>query len=271
MIVPRLASAGPRRPHRPPVRRRSLTGRRAAASSTCARRPAYFSLSHKALAEGPDRGSWNATRVRGRDSGRSMGSWPPGTGPLAVIPGRGTGAASVDCGRCRRAAIRFRTRLGAAGHRDQFLAGLELPEHRFQGAGSQLVVLGSAGMPHAPDGPGGGRILVQVPGPLGRAPARPAGVFGQRREQPQLVLVRAGEVLLADVTGVGEDGRSSGRIPAAASCWRQVSSKGAAGSGRQGAGRASRPRSPAPRSRRPGRCTRLLSLSGSASPARPGR
>ena len=61
-------------------------------------------------------------------------------------------------------------------------------------------------MPHAADGPGGGRILVQAPGPLGRAPARPAGVFGERREQPQLVLVGAGEVLLADVTGVREYG-----------------------------------------------------------------
>jgi hypothetical protein len=52
-------------------------------------------------------------------------------------------------------------------------------------------------------GAAGGRILVQVPGPLRSTPARPAGVFGQRREQPQLVLVGAGEVLLADVAGVG--------------------------------------------------------------------
>ena len=62
-------------------------------------------LSELAVAQSPrggsDRGSWNATRVRGRDFGRSSGSWSPGTGPLAVIPGRGAGAASVDCGRCR--------------------------------------------------------------------------------------------------------------------------------------------------------------------------
>jgi hypothetical protein len=64
---------------------------------------------------GPDRGWWNATRVRGRGFGRSIGSWRPGTGPWAVIPGRGAGAASVDCGRCRRAAIRFRTRPGRGG------------------------------------------------------------------------------------------------------------------------------------------------------------
>ena len=41
---------------------------------------------------------------------RSIGSWPPGAGPWAVIPRRGAGAACADCGRCRRAAIRFRTR-----------------------------------------------------------------------------------------------------------------------------------------------------------------
>jgi len=40
----------------------------------------------------------------------------------------------------------------APGHHGQFLAGLELPEHRFHGAGPQLVVLPAAGMPQAADG-----------------------------------------------------------------------------------------------------------------------
>ena len=61
-------------------------------------------------------------------------------------------------------------------------------------------------MPHPPDGAAGGRILLQVPGPSGRVRAGPAGVFSQRCEQPQLVLVGAGEVLLADVVGIGEHG-----------------------------------------------------------------
>ena len=57
---------------------------------------------------------------------------------------------------------------------------------------------------------GGGRILAEVPGPSGSAVAAPARVLarvlGQRREEPQAVGVGAGEVLLADVTGVGEHG-----------------------------------------------------------------
>src|SRR5689334_11916184 len=114
----------------------------------------------------------------------------------------------------------------APGHRGRFLAGLELPEHRFHGARPQLVVFPPAGMPQAPDGTGGGRILVQVPGSLGGTPARPVRVLGQRREQSQLVLVGAGKVVLADVPGVGQHGASSGRIPAWFSCSRQVSSKG---------------------------------------------
>src|SRR5262245_62036811 len=81
-----------------------------------------------------------------------------------------------------------------------------MAENRFHGAGPQLVVLPSAGMPQAPDRAGGSRILVYVPGPLGRATSWPAGVFGQWREQPELVLLGASEVVLADVPGVGEHG-----------------------------------------------------------------
>ena len=98
----------------------------------------------------------------------------------------------------------------APGHHGEFLAGLELPEDWFHGAGPQLVVFTSAGMSHPPDCAGGGRILLQVPGSLGRAPAWPGGVFGQRREQPQLAGVGAGEVLLADVPGVGQHGAQLG-------------------------------------------------------------
>jgi hypothetical protein len=36
--------------------------------------------------------------------------------------------------------------------------------------------------------------------------AAPGGVFGQGREQPQATGVGAGEVLLAEVTGIGEHG-----------------------------------------------------------------
>ena len=43
-------------------------------------------------------------------------------------------------------------------------------------------------------------------GPLRCAGAVPAGVFGQRCQQPQPVGVGAGEGFLADVTGVGEHG-----------------------------------------------------------------
>ncbi len=59
-------------------------------------------------------------------------------------------------------------------------------------------------MLQAPPGAGGGRKPVEVPGLLGGAGAVPAGVFGQRRGQPQAAGVGAGEVLLADVPGVGE-------------------------------------------------------------------
>ena len=45
------------------------------------------------------------------------------------------------------------------------------------------------------------RCLARLSGRAG-----PAGVFGRRREQPQFVLVGAGEVLLADVPGTGEHG-----------------------------------------------------------------
>jgi hypothetical protein len=48
--------------------------------------------------------------------------------------------------------------------------------------------------------------LVEVPGPFRSAGALPAGVFGQRRQQPQPAGVGAGEVVLPDVTGVGEHG-----------------------------------------------------------------
>ena len=61
-------------------------------------------------------------------------------------------------------------------------------------------------MPQAAGGAGGGRILVQLPGSVGLAPAGPGGVFGQRREQPQLTGVGAGEGLLAGVPGIGEHG-----------------------------------------------------------------
>jgi hypothetical protein len=61
-------------------------------------------------------------------------------------------------------------------------------------------------MPQPPPGPGGGRKPVKVPGPLRRAGVAPAGVFGQRREQPQAAGVGAGEGLLAGVTGAGQDG-----------------------------------------------------------------
>jgi hypothetical protein len=81
-----------------------------------------------------------------------------------------------------------------------------LPEYWFHGAGPQLAVLPPAGMPQAPPGTDGGRVLLQVPGPLSRAAARPGRVLSQRREQPQLVLAGAGEVLLAEVAGIGEHG-----------------------------------------------------------------
>ena len=98
----------------------------------------------------------------------------------------------------------------AAGHHGQFLAGLELPEGWFHGAGPHLAVLFAAVMPQASRGAGGGREVVEVPGSLGRAVAVPPRVFarilGQRREEPQLAGVGAGEVLLADITGIGEHG-----------------------------------------------------------------
>ena len=94
----------------------------------------------------------------------------------------------------------------APGHHGQFLAGLELPEHWFHGAGPQLVVIPAAGMAQAPGGAGGGREPVQVPGPFGGALMAQAGVFGQGREQPQAIGVGAGEVVLADIPGVGEHG-----------------------------------------------------------------
>jgi len=117
-----------------------------------------------------------------------------------------------------------------------FLAGLELPDHRFHGAGPHPVVLPAAGMLQAPPGAGGGRELVQVPGPLGSADAAAAGVFGQRREKPQAAGAGAGEALLADVTGAGEHraqlraDASLGQLPAAGiqkgvrptGCWDSI-------------------------------------------------
>ena len=47
-------------------------------------------------------------------------------------------------------------------------------------------------------------------GACGCAPGR---VLGQRREEPQAVGVGAGEVLLADVTGVGKHGMQPGLDP----------------------------------------------------------
>ena len=79
-------------------------------------------------------------------------------------------------------------------------------EHGLHGAGPHLVVLPSAGMPLPPDGPGGRWELVQVPDPSRSAGAAPAGVLGQRREQPQLTGLGAGEGLLAGVPGIGEHG-----------------------------------------------------------------
>jgi len=57
----------------------------------------------------------------------------------------------------------------APGHHGQFLAGLELPGYWFRGPRPQLAVLPSAGMAQTAAGAGGGRILIQVPGPLRRA------------------------------------------------------------------------------------------------------
>jgi hypothetical protein len=94
----------------------------------------------------------------------------------------------------------------------RFLAGLELPEHWFHGAGPELVVLPVAGMSQALDGAAGGRELVQVPGPLGSVDAVPAGVLGQLRDQPQPAGAGAGEVLPADVAGARAV-RSLGRTP----------------------------------------------------------
>jgi hypothetical protein len=53
-------------------------------------------------------------------------------------------------------------------------------------------------MPHAPLSAGGGREPVQVPGPFRCAGAVPAGVLGQRGEEPQPVCVGAFEVVLAE-------------------------------------------------------------------------
>jgi hypothetical protein len=89
----------------------------------------------------------------------------------------------------------------APGHHGEVLAGFQLPEHWFHGAGPHLVVVAAAPMLHPPPGRGGDRELVQVQGPFRRAGAVPAGVFGQWCQQPQLVGVGAGEGLLADPTG----------------------------------------------------------------------
>jgi hypothetical protein len=69
----------------------------------------------------------------------------------------------------------------AAGHHGQFLAGLELPEDRFHGAGPQLVVLPAAVMSQAPRGAGGGRELAGVPGSSGRGAATPPSNNPRRR------------------------------------------------------------------------------------------
>ena len=91
----------------------------------------------------------------------------------------------------------------AAGHHGEFLAGLELPGHWFDGAGPHLAVVAAAGVAQAPGGAGGGREPVQIPG-SGAVAA--GGVFGQGREQPQAPGAGAGEVLFADVPGAGEHG-----------------------------------------------------------------
>jgi len=98
----------------------------------------------------------------------------------------------------------------APGHHGRFLAGLELPEHRFHGAGPQLVIVAAAGMAQPPGGAGGGRKPVQIPGPWRGAVVAAGGVLGQGREQPQAIGVGAGEVLLADLPGVGEHGAQLG-------------------------------------------------------------
>jgi len=81
---------------------------------------------------GPSTGLHNSacrTKLRVGDRSRTMNadSGVPGLrsrailcpscrgGPLTVIPARGAGAACADCGQCRRAAIRFRTRPGRGG------------------------------------------------------------------------------------------------------------------------------------------------------------
>ena len=60
-------------------------------------------------------------------------------------------------------------------------------------------------MSQATDGTGVGRELVKVSGSSGNS-AAPGRALGQRREEPQLADIGAGEVLFADVAGVGEHG-----------------------------------------------------------------
>jgi hypothetical protein len=94
----------------------------------------------------------------------------------------------------------------APGHHGEVLAGFSCPNTGSTVRAANLVVVAAARMLYPPPGSGGSRELVQVQGPFRRAGAVPAGVFSQRRQQPQPVGVGAGEGLLADVTGVGEHG-----------------------------------------------------------------
>jgi hypothetical protein len=131
----------------------------------------------------------------------------------------GRDAASTSCHRQDGAGqqpFAFACGHATPGHHGRFLAGLELPEQRFHGAG----VAG---------------CWSRCPALFG-GPARPAGVFGQRREEPQLVLVGAGEALLAYVSGIGEHGAQprcdadQGQL-LAAGAWQWVQQVRPAGAG----------------------------------------
>jgi hypothetical protein len=190
---------------------------------------------------GPGRGFWNVTRVRVAVLGDR--SWPLGTSLWPSSPSAVPVRLPQIVGGAGEQPLPFARGEATPGHHGEFLAGLELPGHRFRGAGPPLVVLPAAVMLQAPAGAGGGRILVQVPGPRRNAPARPAGVFGQRRQEPRRAGVGAGEVLLADVPGIGEHGaqlRADAGLGSAAG--GRCPARDAAGSCRPGAGIASHPR-----------------------------
>jgi hypothetical protein len=101
----------------------------------------------------------------GRSTIGDLGSWLLGDRPWIVSPGSVPVQLPQIMGGAGQQPFAFACGQAVARHRGQFLAGLELPGHRFRGAGPQLVVLPSAGMGQAPPGAGGGRILAQVPGP----------------------------------------------------------------------------------------------------------